>query len=159
MLVFRIERERYLDNAMSGRGASLSSGNRWNGFGTRMVYTSESRALALLEIMVHLDVSEDLPADRILLEIEIPDAVGVYKPAMEDLPMGWGEIPVGRDSQLFGDRFTQHGEAAVMRVPSTLVPGEYNYVLNPQHGSAGEIRIVGRRPIVFDTRFGRLVEL
>lgn len=64
MKVFRIDRKKYLDSTLSGIGASRATGFRWNSLNTRLVYTAESRALAILEVAVHLDLAEDLPKDR-----------------------------------------------------------------------------------------------
>ena len=75
MIVFRIERRKYLSATLMGIGASKSSGFRWNSLHNRMVYTAESRALATLEVAVHLDLNEDLPSDRMMVEIDIPDEV------------------------------------------------------------------------------------
>jgi len=61
MRVYRIERGKYLDTALKGIGAALTEGYRWNSLNTFLVYTAESRALATLEISVHLDLNEDLP--------------------------------------------------------------------------------------------------
>ena len=92
MKVFRIEREKYLSTTLSGIGASMDDGNRWNSRFTRLVYTAESRALALLEVAVHLDLSEDLPSDRFLVEIDIPDDEKVQEIHLEDLPTDWNAI-------------------------------------------------------------------
>ena len=73
MKVYRVEREKYIETTLTGIGASMTDGFRWNSLYTRLVYTSESRALAMLEVFVHMDISEDLPADRIIVEIFIPD--------------------------------------------------------------------------------------
>ena len=75
MKVYRIERGKYLDSTLSGIGASKSQGFRWNSLDTFLVYTSESRALASLEVTAHLDLTEDLPSDRFIVEIEIPEGV------------------------------------------------------------------------------------
>ena len=89
MLVFRVERERYLQTTLSGIGAS-TKGFRWNSINTQLVYTAESRALATLEVMVHLDLSEDLPSDRYYVTIEIPDEVREFTEAymLENNPVG-----------------------------------------------------------------------
>jgi len=73
MRVYRIEREKYLDTTLKGIGAALTEGYRWNSLNTYLVYTAASRALATLEVSVHLDLCEDLPADRYYVEIDIPD--------------------------------------------------------------------------------------
>jgi len=64
MIVFRIERQKHLETTLTGIGASMVEGYRWNSICTKIVYTSESRALSTLEVSVHLDSSEDLPNDR-----------------------------------------------------------------------------------------------
>ena len=77
MKVYRIDRKKYLDTTLSGGGASRMQGYRWNRLNTYIVYTSASRALATLEVSVHIDLSEDLPTDRYYVEIEIPEEVKI----------------------------------------------------------------------------------
>ena len=133
MRVFRIVREKYIDSALSGRGAQRSNGFRWNSLGTAMVYTAESRSLAVLEVAVHLDLSEDLPTDRFLVGIEIPDDLEVLTLQKSDLPEGWDSKPPEQRTQQMGDSFIQGNLSAVLRVPSSIIQDEYNYLLNPLH--------------------------
>lgn len=153
MLVFRIEREKYLDVTLSGIGASLTKGFRWNSLNTRLVYTSESRSLATLEVMVHLDLSEDLPSDRYYVEIEIPDDLTILEVSSEDLPDDWDSKPPGITTQTIGDDFVAESQAAILKLPSAIVPGEYNYLINPGHADAGRIKVKGRVKMGFDGRF------
>ena len=44
------------------------------------------------------------------------------------------------------------GSAAVLRVPSVLVPEEYNVVLNPAHPEHSRIRVMEVVPFRFDAR-------
>ena len=152
MRVYRIERGRYLKTTLSGIGASMSKGYRWNGFSTRLVYTSESRALATLEVSVHLDLSEDLPTDRFYVEIEIPDEVAIQEIEIEDLPGGWNANPPDRTTQSIGDDFLLQGETAVLKVPSSIVPQEYNYLINPLHPDTGSIKVISKAAMNFDQR-------
>lgn len=152
MKVFRIEREKFLDTTLEGTGASLSSGGRWNSLHTRMVYTAGSRALAILEIAVHLDLSEDLPDDRYMVEIFIPDDLKLQTLDARDLPSGWDAKPPRQLTQLLGDKFVRESAAAVLRVPSAIVPEEYNYLINPLHPSADQVKVVGASPLVLDGR-------
>lgn len=154
MRVFRIERKKYLDAVLSGRGAARSEGHRWNSLHTRMVYTSASRALALLEIAVHLDLSEDLPTDRLFVEIDIPDRLPFAHVPGPSLPENWQDSPPLRDTQLLGDRFVAEAKAAILRVPSSIVPAEFNYLINPLHPDAGEIAVVSKTALKMDKRFG-----
>lgn len=77
MFVYKIDRKKYLKDTLQGIGASMSSSFRWNSEHTRMVYTSQSRALALLEITAHLNGIIEIPTDRYLIEIEIPDSLKI----------------------------------------------------------------------------------
>ncbi len=152
MLVFRIERQRHLDAVLSGQGAALSSSNRWNSKGTAMVYTAESRALALLELAVLLDIHEDLPNDRVLVTIEIPDDCTIATIDIQTLPPEWDTKPPGAASQRIGDRFIALAEHPILRVPSSIVPLEHNYLIHPNHPQSKTIRVVDVSSLHIDGR-------
>jgi len=152
MKVFRIVREKYLDTALSGNGAQFSKGFRWNSYGTPMVYTAESRSLAVLEVALHLDFTEDLPIDRYLMEIEVPDELEVLTLPESDLPKGWDVKPPGSISQRIGDEFINGNTAPVLHVPSSIVPEEFNFLLNPVHEDFAKIKISKRVRFGFDER-------
>lgn len=159
MNVFRIERKKYLNQVLSGIGASLSDGFRWNSLHTRLVYTSESRALALLEIAVHLDLSADLPTDRYLVEIEIPDTILIQTVDRFLLPVGWDSYPPQEITRLIGDDFVLFQESAILRVPSCIVPDEYNYLINPLHPETAKISTVKSYHLRIDKRLGGSLHL
>ena len=152
MFVYRIEREKYLDTTLKGIGAALSEGFRWNSLGTSLVYTAATRALATLEVSVHLDLSEDLPEDRHYVEILIPDEIEILELRQVDLPKGWDLKPPILATQYIGDDFVKQNEAAVLRVPSSIVPPEYNYLINPNHPDAQRIVVQQTSPMRFDKR-------
>ena len=154
MLVYRIERVKYVGSTLSGIGASMTNGYRWNSFQTKLVYTAESRALATLEVAVHLDLSEDLPSDRLYVEIEIPDDLLILEVKADDLPSGWDAKPPRLITQIIGDDFVEQGEAAVLKVPSSIVPQECNYLINPNHPEAKRITVGSASPMIFDARLG-----
>jgi RES domain-containing protein len=152
MLVYRIEREKYLDSTLSGIGASLTNSFRWNSKHTRIVYTAESRALALLEVAVHLDLHEDVPTDRFFVEIEIPDSAIIKVLTIEDLPKDWNKKPPQRSSQLLGDQFCRENKHIAMKVPSSIIKQEHNYLLNPLHPDINVVNIKQIYPFEFDHR-------
>ncbi len=152
MRVYCIEREKYLETTLKGIGAAKTEGFRWNSLNTCLVCTSESRALATLEIAVHLDVSEDVPTDRYYVEIDIPDSVEIMELRQEDLPEGWDAKPPLLESQYIGDDFVSQKNAAVLKVPSSIVPLAYNYLINPEHPDAAKVSVVSKIPLVFDHR-------
>lgn len=153
MRVYRIEREKYLDAPLRGIGAALTEGYRWNSLSTYLVYTAESRALATLEVSVHLDLSEDLPMDRYYVEIDIPDDVDILEISTEDLPENWDAKPPILETQFIGDDFVKDTSAAVLKVPSSIIPPEFNYLINPNHPEAKKITVISREPLRFDQRF------
>jgi RES domain-containing protein len=155
MIVYRVEREKYLKTTLSGIGASMTKGYRWNSFNTKLVYTAESRALATLEVSVHLDLSEDLPSDRYYVEIEIPDDITILEVNIEDLPADWDSKPPTITTQTIGDDFVLENESAVLKVPSSIVPQEYNYLINPNHPDLTKIRVISETLMTFDSRFKR----
>lgn len=153
MRVFRIEREKYLKTTLTGIGAAMSKGFRWNSLNTKLIYTAETRALATLEISVHLDLSEDLPTDRYYVEIDIPDTVAIQEVKIDDLPDDWNSKPPTLTTQVIGDDFVVENEAAVLKVPSSIVTQEFNYLINPNHPDARKIKVILNTPIRFDPRF------
>lgn len=152
MRIYRIERQKYLADTLAGIGASLCSGFRWNSLNTRLVYAAESRSLALLEVLVHLDLHEDLPTDRLVVAIDVPDELLIEVLSAEDLPSDWHAKPPTQATQLIGDAFVRAQGAAVLKVPSSIVAGEFNYLINPSHPAAQHIKVVEHWPLHFDGR-------
>lgn len=156
MRVYRIEREKYLDTTLKGIGAAFTEGYRWNSLHTYLVYTAESRALAMLEVSVHLDLSEDLPTDRYFVEIDIPDNIDRLEIHIADLPENWDARPPILESQFIGDDFVRDNRAAVLKVPSCIIPSEFNYLINPNHPDAKTISVISKAPLSFDQRFKQM---
>jgi RES domain-containing protein len=152
MKVFRIERGKYLETTLQGIGAASTEGYRWNSLNTFLVYAAESRALAILEVSVHLDLSEDLPNDRFYVEIDIPDDVAIFELSLDELPENWDAKPPILETQFIGDDFVAQKNAAVLKVPSAIVPPEFNYLINPNHPDAVKITVVSIQPLQFDNR-------
>lgn len=130
----------------------MSEGYRWNSVNTRIVYTAETRALATLEVAVHLDIGEDLPDDRYYVEIQIPDEITILEVSIEDLPEDWDAKPPTLTTQTIGDDFVNYNEAAILKVPSSIVPQEFNYLINPNHQDASKIRVLSTSKMIFDSR-------
>lgn len=152
MRIYRIEREKYLKSTLHGIGASLSQGFRWNSKHTCMVYAVESRALAMLEIAVHLDLSEDLPNDRYLVTIDIPDNIQMLTLDQKKLPTDWSMKPPMKSTQLIGDHFIQSKQSVILKVPSSIITEEFNYLLNPHHPDIKKIKVISKKKIQIDQR-------
>lgn len=151
MHLYRIDRVKYASNILSGQGAMLHGG-RWNHKNTAAVYTSATRALALLEILVHIRKAGLMPKDRIMVTIEIPDQDLIQIPS-SSLPQSWREKPNGPKSNmdLFESEVIQN-DSLGMAVPSVILPEEYNYVLNPMASSFNQVAVVDVVPLDWDYR-------
>lgn len=124
----------------------MISAGRWNPINTPMVYCADHPATALLEILVHLD-AEDAPRTFQSLEIEIPDAVSVATPELDE---DWPQHAAM--TRQIGSEFIAAMTHPIMKVPCAIVPFTHNYLLNPALIEQAAIHIVGitRHPI--DTR-------
>ncbi|MBC8753180.1 RES domain-containing protein [Kordia sp. YSTF-M3] len=149
MIVYRIDRAKRKNNLLSGIGAE-KIGGRWNEIGTRAVYTSQHISLAYLEVVMHLDITEDLPSDRILVHVEIPDDVSVYE--FKKLPRNWNTFPYNSKTQEIFTKFVEENKHAVLKVPSAIVKDEFNYILNPRHIDFHKIQVVKIQKFTFDSR-------
>jgi RES domain-containing protein len=142
----------YEADDLSGVGAK-STGGRWNAPGDPVVYMSESQALACLETVVHLNAG-GLPLNRYLVAVTIPPAVwaGARTETPASLPVGWDADPSGRASIQFGTAWLRSVACALLRVPSVIVPDEYNVLLNPLHPDSRVITAVKLRKWLYDPR-------
>ena len=147
MIVYRISDCKYI-NDLSGRGAALYGG-RWNNKDTYIVYTAESRALALLEIVVH---GGKIPINGYCIaEIEIPeDSIDPF--LLKKLPADWYINPPPDYLKEIGDHFIRSNKYLALEIPSALMPEEHNYLLNPAHPAFKKVKIVSQRAMMADER-------
>jgi RES domain-containing protein len=135
-------------SAFSGDGAAIAGG-RWNRKGTRAVYASSSRSLAILEILASIDRS-DAPADYAFAGALLEEANAVRLPS---LPSGWRSAVRSEATVEIGQRFIAEGSALALAVPSAIVPAEFNYLINPLHSRFAAIKIAKAfEPFAFDER-------
>ena len=156
MIVFRISKKAHIED-LSGIGAGLYGG-RWNPKGINLVYTSSSIALATLEYLVH-NYHLLSTAEICLAKIKI----GTPKPILElktkELPLDWNlPLKILQATQQFGKDFYLQRKDYIMKVPSAVVPQEFNLLLNPLHGHHSRTKVVEIiDPFVFDQRLLNLV--
>lgn len=134
---------------LSGEGA-FQWGGRWNLPGTRVIYCAESRALAALELLVHVEDMEDLSAlDWRAVAVDIPgDAIECPSRYLDN----WQSYPYRPSTQEFGSEWSRARRSVALRVPSAVVPGEFNYLLNPGHPGFGHLRVAPPVAFRFDRR-------
>jgi len=149
--VWRITTRRFAEGAFSGEGARLFGG-RWNRQGQSVIYTAQSRSLALLEMLVQDD---SLRANYVLIPAHIPADVPVETLLPADLPADW-RTPAARAAlQAIGAQWLQQVRRAVLVVPSAVVPAENNYLINPLHTDFQRITLGQPEPLETDLRLLR----
>jgi RES domain-containing protein len=149
MRTYRLAKQNYAVD-LSGKGAELTGG-RWNSKGISVIYTSQSRALCLAEIAVHVPVGI-VPMNYYLTEIEIPDEIEFYSISEKNLPPYWNSFPHSQFTQEIGDGFIKTNQFLVLKVPSAVVQGDFNFLINPKHPDFGLIKVIQTEPFNFDKR-------
>jgi RES domain-containing protein len=152
LTAWRVIKTKLTESAFDGEGARLFGG-RWNSPGTPIIYTSESLSLAVLEILVHLQVGQALSsysACAVRFDGRLLTELGAAK-----LPGNWRESPAQVALQQIGDDWVATGKSVVLKVPSAIVDGESNYLLNPRHPDFESLVIEPFGPLAIDSRLHR----
>lgn len=145
----------YEADDLSGAGAKITGG-RWNAKAVPVVYAAETRALACLETIVHLNAG-GLPLNRYLVAIEIPDEIwsSAQHATVKSLKAGWDAEPAGRLSIRFGTDWLLAKTSVLLVVPSVIVPEEDNVLINPRHPDSRKLTAAKIRKWTYDPRLGR----
>lgn len=148
MEVYRIGHSKYAE-LLNGEGARLHGG-RWNSIGVPCLYTSESISLCVLEYAcnVRLDL---LPVSLSITVITLPDN-SWHEFKWNELPKNWSEIPLPVETQLWGSDLLTTAKTLALKLPSVVIPTEYNYIINPLHPDFKKVKIKEVRPFNFDKR-------
>jgi RES domain-containing protein len=112
-----------------------------------MVYTSDSLALAALEVLVHVPRSgrrkEDVP-HYLAIGLDVPDGL------ISD--SGYSAGIASDESAALGEAWRASRSSLALLVPSRVIPLERNVLLNPRHPGMAEVKIAVSEPFVFDDR-------
>ena len=148
MIVYRVGKTSHAAD-LSGEGARLNGG-RWNHKMVACIYTSESRALAIIEYTMNVNIN-DIPRALSITTLEIPGGP-VHEPKEADLPGNWKEVPAPSPTKDFGSNLLKAPGTLIIKVPSTAIPQEYNYILNPAHPAAKTFKIIDISDFVYPVR-------
>ncbi len=151
MRVWRIARPVWAP--LAGEGARRRGG-RWNSPGFALVYASERLSLAVLETLVHVEPNS-MPPDLLSYEIDIPKKVRIGTVSRDELPRDWEDHPGHPASRALGDSWIDSNASAALLVPSAIIPGEMNLLLNPHHTDSRFVKVVRALPFRFDLRLIR----
>jgi RES domain-containing protein len=146
--LWRLYRARH-GPGLDGLGGLFASG-RWHALGERVVYFGASAAIVVLERLAHADPGL-LPADLRLARFEFPEPVPETRVAeLATLPANWTQDE--NATRRIGGRWRRQRSSCLLAVPSAILPEENNFVLNPEHPDATQLRLVTERPFTFDPR-------
>ena len=147
MIVYRITGKKFA-NDLSGTGAVLFGG-RWNKKGTAVLYSGESKAIALLETIV--DTPPMLVPNLYLVTLEIPDdSITEFK--IRDLPENWLAYPAPSILANLGEDWVKIGKTIALKVPSCIIHTSHNYILNCRHRDFGKVKLISLDDFPFDAR-------
>lgn len=147
MELFRLGNCKFSDN-LSGEGARLYGG-RWNSVGVSAVYFATTRALALLEVLVHLP--PNLLPDNFCMSVFSIDAT-IEEIKRDNLPGDWNAFPFPKKIQVLGDKFLKDQKNLLLKVSSAIIDGEFNIIMNPKHVKAKEMIFKHNASFSFDSR-------
>ena len=149
VVAWRVVAQKYAASAFDGEGARRQ-GARFNSPGTAVVYASDTLALAVLEVAVHLPSYRALRG-RVSFRVEVPADL-VETVAEAALPADWRSTPPSRSTQTFGDAWARDARSAALLLPSVLLPHHTNIVLNPGHPEFDRVAIGDPEPVPIDLR-------
>lgn len=108
---------------------------RWNNKGDQVVYASQSRALAALEVLVHANDRQLLSRYK-FIEISFPE--NLVQPIT-----GTSFLMDIKKCQESGHEWYRSEQTCILRVPSVIVPKEHNYVINMEHPDINKVKVLG----------------
>lgn len=128
MEVFRISKKQF-----SSTLAASGHEGRWNPDGHQVIYTSATRSLAALEMVVRRK-KMNLTMKYMIMVISLADEDHLVKQVkMADMPGNWRSIEAYPVLRGIGSGWYRSQESLVLKVPSVLIPAEHNYIINYEH--------------------------
>ena len=149
MHVYRLSKAKYIRD-LSGIGARIAGG-RWNVKGAAVLYTAENRALATVEYLVHVPIAI-IPKNLGMVTLEVPVAAPKTTVSIKDLPPQWNQYPPPPELAKIGTDWITGNSQLLLYVPSAVVPGEYNVLINPSHPDMKYVKILHVEVYKFDKR-------
>jgi len=148
MKVFRIAGKKHASD-IYGSGAAMFGG-RWNKKGSPVLYTGESKEIALLELIVYTPPAIVPALD--ILTIEIPDD-SIIEIQLKDLPDNWCNYPSPSILAEIAEEWIDANKYIALKVPSSIIHSSRNYILNCRHPEYHKVKVIEQVGFYFDRRF------
>jgi RES domain-containing protein len=148
MNVYRLAKGNFAKD-LTGEGSRLFGG-RWNHIGIPCLYSSESRALALLEYSVNIEVNS-IPRALSMVTINIPEdkILEVKTPSM---PGNWKAAPAPTETKDYGTGILSELKSLIIKIPSAIIEEEFNYLINPLHKDILKVKVIEIVNFIYDLR-------
>ena len=127
--------------------------NRWNRRGEFVIYAAESRSLSTLELIVHRNSIKSETNYKVLtISVKESDAL-ISEISLSDLPKNWRTFEAYSSLQQMGSDWYNARETLLLKVPSAIIPYEFNYVINTQHPDfKKKVKLVNAEDYLWDER-------
>jgi RES domain-containing protein len=152
---WRLSHKKHTETAFSGEGAKRFGG-RWNPPGYAAVYAADSLSLAILEMIVHLDEDQDIQS-YVAIPVEFEENLVLCWPT-EELPKGWACLPISDVTQQMGKAWLDEKKSLVLKVPSSVVRNDSNFVINPLHPDFPKIKTGSPQSLLIDPRLSDRIQ-
>ena len=150
LTTYRICKTKYAAAMFDGEGARLYGG-RWNSRGTRILYTAGSLSLAALEMLVHLN-DEEILLSYSFATAEFDKSLILSVEKFKILPKNWSASPAPLEIQQNGDEWAKAQASVVLKVPTSVLPVEFNYLINIEHPDFSKVKLGKPQTFTLDER-------
>jgi len=150
MTAWHIAKQKHQSTGLSGEGARIYGG-RWNPIGTPVIYAAGSLSLATLEIIVHLEREQLLYTRFVKIPVTFESSM-VFSLSRNKLPKDWDSLPPSESTQKIGQKWIEQVKHAILKIPSTVIREEHNFLINPVHPDFSVIEFGEPQRFDFDER-------
>ena len=88
------------------------------------------------------------------MNVILPKDIQVEVLDQKKLPIGWNDITEKGKMicRKLGSDWAKSHSTCILKVPSVIIPNEFNYLINCNHPDFKKIKIVKHHPFLFDER-------
>lgn len=124
---------------------------RWNSEGKKVIYGAESLSLAALETMIRRN-GAGFNKNFATMFIDVPEDLTITPIDIRKLPKDWNDPLDYSICQPLGDQWYEENKSPILKVPSAIIPREYNYVINSTHKDYTRIKLFDVAEFIPDPR-------
>lgn len=138
MVFYRFGLKKFIFD-LSGQGAKIYGG-RWNSIGNAMLYTSCTPSLSMLEFACNASgIAKTIKTS--LLTLKLDGKFKIDELSVNDLPTNWQQVPAPDSLKIIGNNWLNSNKTLMMKVPSAVMPIEFNFLINPLHKDFSKLNI------------------